>query len=46
MSTELSDLYAEGMSNCCSAAVIDPSGENIEGVCKDCSEHCGVVKPV
>jgi len=31
------------MSFCCSAAVIDPSGENIEGICSDCGEHCGIV---
>ena len=42
MSTELSDIYASGVSNCCSASVIDPSGEEKEGVCADCGEHCGI----
>ena len=28
------------ISNCCSASVSDPSGEGIEGRCKDCGEHC------
>ena len=32
------------VSNCCSARVIDPSGENVEGVCSDCKEHCAVVE--
>lgn len=44
MSVEVTDLYAEGMSSCCSATVYDPSGENIEGVCKDCGEHCSIVQ--
>lgn len=42
MSTELSDIYASGISNCCGAAVIDPSGEEKEGVCADCGEHCAI----
>lgn len=42
MSTELSDLYASGVSNCCYAAVLDPSGEEMEGICRDCGEHCGI----
>jgi hypothetical protein len=42
MSYELSDAIG-GMSTCCSAAVYDPSGEGIEGVCMDCKEHCGFV---
>lgn len=44
MSTELSDIYASGVSNCCSAAVIDPSGEEKEGVCTDCGEHCEIIQ--
>jgi hypothetical protein len=43
MSYELTDDIAEGMSSCCSAAVDDPSGENIEGVCMDCKEHCTII---
>jgi hypothetical protein len=42
MSTELSDIYASGVSSCCYSAVIDPSGEEIEGTCADCGEHCGI----
>ncbi len=42
MSYEIGDDIAEGMSSCCSAAVSDPSGEGIEGVCQDCYEHCGI----
>lgn len=44
MSTEISDLYASGSSSCCDAAVLDPSGEEIDGVCCDCGEHCSIVK--
>lgn len=43
MSVEIGDYMADGMSSCCSGAVIDPSGENIEGRCKDCGEMCSVV---
>ena len=43
MSWDISDIYDDGMSNCCSAAVINPSGEGIEGVCADCQEHCTIV---
>lgn len=43
MSFELTDLYATGSSSCCDASVIDPSGEELEGVCGDCGEHCGIV---
>ena len=42
MSYSIGDEIVEGMSSCCSAAVIDPSGEGIEGVCADCKEHCGI----
>lgn len=28
------------VSNCCSAQVYDPSGEGVEGRCKDCGEMC------
>ncbi len=43
MSVELNDDRAEGVSNCCFAAVSDPSGENIEGRCMDCKEMCAIV---
>lgn len=43
MSTELLDMYASGMSNCCFASVIDLSGEEKEGLCTDCGEHCEIV---
>lgn len=43
MSIDIGDLYAEGVSNCCSASVIDPSGESVEGFCSQCKEHCSVV---
>ena len=41
MSYELGDEYGDGSSDCCDAAIIDESGEGIEGVCADCYEHCG-----
>lgn len=34
----------ELMSSCCSADYYDPSGEDIEGRCKDCGEMCGIVE--
>jgi len=46
------DFRAEGLeleaeenmvSNCCSAAVSDPSGEGKEGRCTDCGEMCQIV---
>jgi hypothetical protein len=46
MSYELSDCIADGASNCCGAAVYDPSGEGIEGVCMDCKEHCDIESEV
>lgn len=46
MSIELSDIYSDGMSNCCSASVINPSGEGNEGVCNDCKEHCSIVREI
>jgi len=42
MSVEIGDDIADGMSSCCSAAVSDPSGENIEGRCMDCKEMCSI----
>lgn len=42
MSVEITDLYADGVSNCCGAAVLDPSGNDEEGICHQCGEHCGV----
>lgn len=44
MSVEISDLTAAGMSHCCSASVYDPSGEEVEGICADCKEHCSIIK--
>lgn len=44
MSVETTDFIADGMSECCSASVYDPSGEDIEGICSDCKEHCSVIK--
>jgi hypothetical protein len=44
MSYEIGDELVDGMSDCCSASVIDPSGEAIEGVCSACKEHCGIIK--
>lgn len=43
MSVELSDFIADGMSDCCSAAVDDPSGENNYGRCMDCHEMCEII---
>lgn len=43
MSYEPTDDIADGMSSCCSAAVDDPSGENIEGRCRDCHEMCEII---
>lgn len=42
MSYQVGDEIAQGVSSCCSASVIDPSGENVEGICSDCKEHCGI----
>lgn len=33
---EISDLYEDGVSNCCGALVLTPD------VCTDCKEHCGI----
>ena len=44
MSVEIADIFADGSSTCCGGRVIDPSGENVEGVCCFCGEHCGIVK--
>lgn len=38
MSVEVSDFYEDGMSDCCSAAVITPD------YCKDCGEHCELIE--
>lgn len=43
MSVELHDWIAEGMSNCCCAAVDDPSGKNEYGRCMACHEMCGII---
>ena len=41
MSYEIGDDIESGvMSGCCSAAVINPSGEQWGGICADCKEHC------
>lgn len=42
MSVELTDLYAAGVSHCCSASVLDPSGQEVEGICCDCGDHCSI----
>ena len=34
MSVELPDLYAEGVSHCCSAKIFVPD------ICSRCGEHC------
>lgn len=39
MSTEVNDLMADGVSDCCSAKVTD------WGMCVECKEHCAIVKP-
>ena len=36
----------EEFSNCCSAGVYNPSCEGNEGVCKDCGEHCSIVRTI
>lgn len=38
-------MSGEGMSNCCSAAVWAPGGDDGTGICMDCKEHCGIVFP-
>lgn len=37
MSTEIGDMYEEGASGCCGAAVY------LSGICSDCKEHCDTV---
>jgi len=39
-------LGTEETSNCCSAGVYNPSCEGNEGVCKDCGEHCSIVRTI
>lgn len=44
MSFAISDLYGEGVSDCCYANVIDPRCEGLSGFCTRCKEHCGIVE--
>ena len=43
MSYEIGDDISDGMSDCCSAAVSNPSGIGSEGRCMDCKEMCEIV---
>jgi len=40
MSFEISDMYTEGISDCCGDMVI---GDGEEGTCKRCGEHCSAI---
>lgn len=39
----LIDAKGEGVSNCCGAAVYNPSGNPDDAICRDCKEPCSEV---